>query len=150
MTPHSSLGSPQESKIEHDLAVILSRDMTQTEFNEWLSIDHDSDVTQALSDDEIITEIQNSTQKHGDDSDDKIDGKVNEPKPISKQQTMNALKTLRRALGQSGGSDEYFDSLYHFQNFFSHFYLANKKQTKIDNIFSMIYVYNISNVLLYH
>lgn len=45
---------------------------------------YNSDISQDLSDDEIITEIQNATQKNGGDSDNEIDGEINEPEPISK------------------------------------------------------------------
>ena len=65
------------------------------------------------------------------DSDDESDGEENVL--VSKKQTMDALKTVRSALEQHGGSDEDYDSLYRIQNFCFNSYLGNAKQMKIDD-----------------
>lgn len=82
---------------------------------------------------------QNATQEDEDDSDDESDGEENEPEPVSNQQTMVVLKTLRSALQQCDSSDEHYDSLYRFKNIvfsFKFLLLINAKQIKIYNLFS--------------
>lgn len=132
LIPQSSLESSQEDEIDPD-STLTPPEMTETEFNEWLSIDDDLSVIQPLSDGDIIAEIQNATRENESDSDDESDGEENVL--VSKKQTMDALKTVRSALEQRGGSDEDYDSLYRIQNFFFNSYLGNAKQMKIDDFF---------------
>ena len=81
-------------------------DMTETEFNEWLSIDADVGVSQPLSDSDIITEIQQTSQTNDDDSSSEDEGDEERDERVSRKQTTEALKTLRCALEQCGGVDD--------------------------------------------
>jgi hypothetical protein len=106
--------------------------MADKEIAEWLNVDADVDVTQPLSDSDIIRAIRNEEEGEGEVGSD--DENNNEPadEPVTRRQTMDALKILRRAVEQSGGSDEQYNSLYRLENALLEFYVSHSRQRTLD------------------
>lgn len=96
------------NKDEDDLPTLteLFPRMTEKSVNEWLDINVDIDVTQPLLDHDIIRSIQKKEDEGEVDSDNKSNELADEP--VTRRQTIDALKILRRAVEPSGGSDEQY------------------------------------------
>lgn len=94
-------------------------------------------MTQPLSDSDIIRSVLNEENKGEVDS----DNETNEPadEPVTRRQTMDALKILRRALEQSDGSDEQYTSntLYRVEIALLEFYVSHSCQTKTGRVLTL-------------
>jgi hypothetical protein len=119
-------GSIQE---DHDTDhVEKPDDMCEREFNDWVGIDRDLQVSIVLTDKEIAqcTINQSKEKKEGEEEN------KNEPEriPVSKQQTCKAIGILRRAWEESGATEHEYRLLYTIENSLNRLYANNSKQAK--------------------
>lgn len=110
--------------------------MTEKEFQEWVDIDQNIPIIAPLTDDDIIKSFDTNDKEKGDDEeeDGSDDDEHQERIPVSRQETIAALNTIRRAMEENGNTD--YLPLYQIETSLSKFLNPPKKQTKILDFFN--------------
>jgi hypothetical protein len=119
---------------DRDTDHVEKTDMCEQEFNDWVDIDRDLQVSIGLTDEETGQCIINPSKKEEGEEENK-----DEPEriPASKRQTRETIGILKRALEESGAIESEYRLLYSVENSFNRLCANNSKQGKISDCFKL-------------